>query len=442
MNIDRRDFLKKGTIAGLGFGLAGLRMPSVAKASANDTVVVATVGIRSRGRQLTDQFANIGNCKVKYVVDVDQRYLERAANVAEEAQGSRPEEIKDFRRALDDKDVDAIVIATPEHWHTPMAIMALKAGKHVYLEKPGAHNPAEGELLVAAQKKYGKLVQLGNQRRSSDITRQMMREIRDGLIGNVYMAKTWYANKRGPIGFGEVIPVPDYLDWELWQGPAPRTDYRSNVHPYNWHWFYRWGTGETLNNGTHEVDVARWALGVDFPTRVASFGGRWHHVGVDDWEFPDTQTVNIEYEEGKAIVWEGRSCNNRHIEGRGRGVRIYGTEGTIIYLTNSYEVYDQDNKSVKNVGRDDVEVDDTDTVDPGVADYHAPNFVNSVAGKSKLNSPIDEGYKSILPLLLSNIAQQTNTVVECNPQNGRIVNNLRAQRLWTREYKSGWEPTL
>ena len=442
MKIDRRDFLKQSGVMGLGVSLGALSVPRTAKAAPNDMVTVATIGIRSRGRQLTQQFSALANCRVKYVVDVDERYLDNAANAAQERQGRRPEKLIDFRKALDDNDVDAVVIATPEHWHAPMAILALKAGKHVYLEKPAMHNPAEGELLVAAQKKYGKLVQMGNQRRSTTVTHQMMRELRDGLIGKVYFAKTWYANNRSPIGFGEVIAVPDYLDWELWQGPAPRTAYRSNVHPYNWHWFYKWGTGEALNNGTHEVDVARWALGVDFPKKVASLGGRWHYVGQDDWEFPDTQTVTIEYDDGKAILWEGRSCNNYRIEGMGRGVRIYGTEGSIIYRTSSYEVFDQGNNHIKTVGRDDVDVDETDVTDPGVADYHAPNFVNSVVGKSELNSPISEGYKSILPLLLSNISQRTGTTIHCDPSNGRIVHNPQAQRLWAREYESGWEPTL
>jgi len=188
--------------------------------------------------------------------------------------------------AIEDKDIDALVIATPDHWHAPMTLEALKAGKNVYVEKPCSHNPAEGEMLVAAQKKYGKLVQMGNQRRSTVVANKMMEEIKEGIIGDVYFARTWYANTRGPIGFGKKAAVPDYLDWELWQGPSPRVDYRDNIHPYNWHWFWHWGTGEALNNGTHEIDVARWALGVDFPKKVVSLGGRYCFTGKDDWNVP------------------------------------------------------------------------------------------------------------------------------------------------------------
>ena len=171
--------------------------------------------------------------------------------------------------------MDAITIATPDHWHAPMAIAGLQAGKHVYVEKPCSHNPAEGALLVEAQKKYGKLVQMGTQQRSSPHTIEIVDKIHNGLIGRAYYAKAWYSNTRKSIGVGKEAPVPPQLDWDLWQGPAPRRPYKDNVQPYNWHWFRIWGTGETLNNGTHEVDVCRWALGVDYPKRVTSSGGRY-----------------------------------------------------------------------------------------------------------------------------------------------------------------------
>src|SRR5216683_2307328 len=159
--------------------------------------------------------------------------------------------------------LDAITIALPDHWHAPMAIKGLQAGKNVYVEKPSSHNPREGELLIEAQKKYGKQVQVGDQQRSSDYTIKVIQQIHDGLIGEPYYAKAWYVNKRLSMGTGKPAPVPSTLNWDLWQGPAPRSEYVDNVHPYNWHWLTRYGTGESLNNGTHEVDVCRWALGVE-----------------------------------------------------------------------------------------------------------------------------------------------------------------------------------
>jgi len=183
-----------------------------------------------------------------------------------------------------------------------MAIEAVKAGKHVYVEKPCCHNPREGELLVEAYRKYGKQVQMGNQRRSMNLVRMMVDDIRAGVIGRVFLAKCFYSRKRPPIGVGKEAAVPEGLDWDLWQGPAPRVPYRDNLHPYNWHWFWHWGTGEALNNGVHMMDIARWAMGLDHPVKVSSFGGRWHHVGVDDWECPDTQEILLEFDGGRMIT--------------------------------------------------------------------------------------------------------------------------------------------
>ena len=310
--ISRRGFMKTTGMIALGLTVSSDNVFS--KSSANNKVVAAVAGIRSRGKTLARQFAELKNGEVKYVVDVDKRYLESAAQDVAKIQGNKPRMLQDFRKALEDEDVDVLLIATPDHWHASMTIEAVRAGKHVYVEKPCSHNPAEGEMLVKAMNKYGKLIQMGNQHRSSKISNQMVKEISQGIIGRPYMVKCWYSNNRSPIGFGEKIAVPDYLDWSLWQGPAPRVDYRSNVHPYNWHWFRHWGTGEALNNGTHEIDIARWVLGVDFPKKVSSLGGRYHYVGKDDWEFPDTQSIAIEFEGGKLITWEGRSCNKYQID--------------------------------------------------------------------------------------------------------------------------------
>jgi predicted dehydrogenase len=445
IHMSRRHFNKLAVVATATLASAG--SSSILTASPNNKVIIAVAGIHSRGLYLAKVFTKIKNVEVRYVIDVDSRFLPKAAKSVTDQQGKEPLAVMDFRRALDDKDVDALVVATPDHWHAPMAIEALKAGKHVYLEKPCSHNPAEGELLVAAQIKYNKIVQMGTQRRSSWVAQNMVREIKAGLIGNVYSAQTWYSRKRGPIGFGKKVAVPEYFNWDLWQGPAPRVDYRDNIHPYNWHWFFNWGTGEALNNGAHEIDVARWAMGVDFPSKVSSSGGRYNFVGQDDWEFYDTQNIAIEFAENKMITWQGRSCSNCQIEGQGRGVRLHGTEGTVIYLDSHYDVYDKDFKKVKTVSDPTADKaqdskDSTNTVDPGVQENHGENFIDAVRGECKNNATIDEGHKSVLLGLLGNISQRVGRSLRCDPKTGRILNDAEAMKLWSREYESGWEPRI
>src|SRR5881394_2515562 len=337
----RRQFVKP--VSATGLGLAAARSPLLALGgSPAEKVVVAVMGLNGRGTVLGRVFGKTPNAEVAYVCDVDSQVLAKGLASIGEAQGKAPKGLVDFRRALDDKGVDALVIAAPDHWHAPATILALSAGKHVYLEKPCGHNPREGELLVEAQRKAKHLVQMGTQRRSSPRAQEAVQAIREGAIGRPYLARAWYANRRLSIGRGKPAPVPATLDYELWQGPAPRTPYHDNVIHYNWHWFRRWGTGEICNNGTHEVDVARWALGVDYPTRVTSVGGRYHFE--DDWEFTDTQEAGFEFDGGKTIIWQGQSCNGLTTFGRDRGTAILGTEGSAVVDRDGYTLYDLHNK--------------------------------------------------------------------------------------------------
>lgn len=444
--MDRRKFIKSAAAAGLGLSVAGGLAPAIHARSPNETVVVAVAGIRSRGSALAQSFANADNAEVGYVIDVDDRYIGQAISDVAEIQGSEPAAITDLREALDDNAVDALVIATPDHWHAPAALMGVKAGKHVYVEKPCGHNPREGELLVEAMRRYDPLIQMGNQQRSSPRSQQAVQEIRNGIIGRPYFARAWYANDRGPTYLEGPSEVPAHLDWELWQGPAPRVEYYDNVHPYNWHWFWHWGTAEICNNGTHEIDVCRWALDVDFPLRVSSTGGRYHYN--DDWEAFDTQVAGFDFEGEKSITWEGRSCNANPIKGGegmpggGRGASIHGTEGTVIIDRNGYVVYDNDNELVKREMRGDQNSGLDTRGGGGLTDYHIANFVAAIREGEDLNSPIDEGHKSVLLCHLGNIAQRTGQSLHCNPENGRIVDNDEAMALWSREYADGWTPTV
>ncbi|HEY1175107.1 MAG TPA: Gfo/Idh/MocA family oxidoreductase, partial [Phytomonospora sp.] len=243
--VDRRDFLKTTTMAGLGLwtGAQSSAGPLLApRGSPAEKVVVAVVGVNGRGVVHAQNFASLPNSEVAYVCDVDANVVAKGVNAAARAQQTPPKVVVDFRRALDDKHVDAISIAAPDHWHAPMTLLALQAGKHVYVEKPSGHDPHEDELLVAASKRYRTHVQLGTQRRSGPHFFEALQALKEGAIGTPYLARNWYVNTRGGIGKGKPVPAPPNLDWELWQGPAPRTAYRNNVVHYNWHWFTRWGT--------------------------------------------------------------------------------------------------------------------------------------------------------------------------------------------------------
>ncbi|MBA4057082.1 MAG: dehydrogenase, partial [Marivirga sp.] len=355
-NDSRRNFIKKaitGTAAlSLGAGLPAFSAKSYRRIiGANEKVTVGIMGVNSRGLALASTYAVQPNCEIISISDVDSRAAEKCIAATEGLQKSKPKSNPDFRKALEDKDLDALVIAAPDHWHAPAAILASKAGKHVYLEKPCSHNPHEGELLVAVARKYKNTIQMGNQRRSWPNVVAAIQEVKSGAIGRPYFAKGWYANNRASIGTGKASAVPTWLDYELWQGPAPRRPFKDNLIHYNWHWFWNWGTGEALNNGTHMVDLMRWGLGVEYPTQVTSSGGRYRYE--DDWETPDTQVINMEFANKTFITWEGRSCNGREVEGNSVGVMFYGETGSLLIEEgNSYKIYDLQNKLVKDVPND------------------------------------------------------------------------------------------
>ncbi|HTQ95518.1 MAG TPA: Gfo/Idh/MocA family oxidoreductase, partial [Candidatus Acidoferrum sp.] len=416
--VTRREF-----IDALAVGAAGLALGTTAKSysqivGSNERLNFAVIGLNGRGYAHLDSLkANKSAARITHVCDVDKNILNKFAEATTKEMGEAPIADQDFRRALDKKDVDAISIASPDHWHTPMAIAGLQAGKHVYVEKPCSHNPAEGELLVKAQQKYGKLVQMGNQQRSSPYSIEVVQKIHDGMIGRAYYAKAWYSNTRESIGVGKEVPVPAQLDWDLWQGPAPRRPYKDNIHPYKWHWFKIYGTGESLNNGTHEVDVCRWALGVDLPLRVTSSGGRYQFK--DDWQFYDTLITSFEYED-KLLSWEGKSCQGMKFYGRDRGAAIMGTTGTVIIDRDGYEVYDLGGKKVNEykVGSN---TSSADTVGrDSMTDAHFANFIAGIRKGEKLNSPIAVGNVAVTMLQLSNIAWEVNRELHIDTKDGHI----------------------
>ena len=435
----RRNFLKQAALGTAGLTL-GLSAKSYARIlGANDRVNFAVIGLHGRGYAHLECIRQNKGAMITHVCDVDSRELTKFAAATRKAFNNDPKTERDFRKVLESKDVDVITIATPEHWHTPMAVMGLQAGKHVYVEKPSSHNPREGELLVQAQEKYGKLVQLGNQQRSSDHTIEVIGKIKAGLIGKAYFGKSWYSNTRKSIGIGKQVPVPGYLDWDLWQGPAPRKPYKDNIHPYNWHWFWNWGTGETLNNGTHEVDVCRWALGLDFPNSVSAAGGRYHFK--DDWEFYDTLVTSFTYDDAM-ITWECKSCQGKDYFGRDRGVTIHGTEGTVLIDRGGYEVFDLGGKRISEVkAQKSSSTSDLTSVDL-MTTKHFGNLIDGIRDGGKLHSPIVEGNMSVTMLLLSNIAWKMDRTLHLDKKSGHILEDLGAMTLWGREYEKGWEPRI
>lgn len=433
----RRDFIKKTALAGAGLFTA----PNLFafNGSPNEKVVIGLMGTNSRGLFLAQSFAKLKNVEVGYICDVDSELLAKTIADIEKQTGKKPQGFTDVRKMLEQKDLDGLAIAAPDHWHAPAAIMGLQAGKNVYVEKPCSHNPREGELLVEATNKYKKVVQMGSQRRTFTNVNEMITKLHSGVIGRVYFARGWYVNNRKTIGKGKIIAPPVNLNFDLWQGPAPRKSYQDNLVHYNWHWFWNWGTGEALNNGTHELDVIRWGLGVDYPIKVVSGGGRFHFQ--DDWETPDTQTITYNFANNTGCTWEGRSCNGLNSEGSGRGVVFYGEKGSIVYLgANEYQIFDLNNKLLFEA-KDKTPFDPSNKVSPTAQlDYfHLDNFCNAIRGKEKVNAPILEGHKSTLLPQLGNIAFRVGRTLNCDPTNGHILGDKEAMKLWGREYEKGWE---
>ncbi len=442
----RRDFLKTGAMAGVGAGITVLNFPVFGKNAPSNKLVIGVMGVNSRGNWLARVASKLPNAEVGFICDVDDKAVEKGLKAVSH-QSRKPEVIKDVRKLLERKDLDAMMIAAPDHWHAPAAIMACAAGKHVYVEKPLGHNPREGEMVVEAASKYKRTVQMGNQRRSWPNMRQAYKEIHeDGIIGKVFYARGWYVNNRKPIGVGKKVPVPPNLDWNLWQGPAPRRDYIDNVVHYDWHWRWIWGTGEACNNGTHEVDCMRWFMGVDYPISVTSAGGRFAYSG-DDWETPDTQTITFNFEGNRAITWEGRSSQPFRLEGSGRGFAIFGEKGSL-YCDggDSYKILDLKGAVVKEVKETKSDNRDATNVVSPAGEFldavHINNWMQAIRGEAQLNYGILEGSKSVLLCHLGNISQRSGAVLTTDPKNGHILHNKEAAGLWGRTYEKGWEPKV
>jgi predicted dehydrogenase len=433
--MDRRTLIK-GAGATLGMAMSARSYAQIK--GANDRLRVAVVGVNGRGQAHMSAFTKLPNVAVTHLVDVDSKVLAKRAGEFVAKGNPAPQTVHDYRRMLDSKAVDVVTVATPDHWHAKLAIDAMNAGKHVYLEKPIGMAPAEGEALIAVQARTKRVLQVGNQQRSSQETRQLADRIRAGELGDIYEAQTWYANNRVSIGNGHEMAPPAHLDWDLWQGPRPRGPYRSNLVPYNWHWFWKYGTGETCNNAMHELDVARWLMGLAFPRTVSARGSRRFFRG-DDWEMYDTLALDLTYADGRTIRWDGNSCNGMLRYGRGRGVLFLGTKGSAIVDRNGFEMFDLAGKRTRQVTAA-ASSETTGTVGEGALDvYHAGNLVDVIRGRANaLASPIREGHISTSLCHLGNIAYRTGAVLSLDESTGR-PSSPEGMKLWSVDYEPGWE---
>jgi predicted dehydrogenase len=442
MKSSRRNFIQKTVLGTTGamIGSTGLSAKSYRKViGANDRLQVAIAGL---GRRVNAIYTPIeikgNNVELVYLCDVMQSQREKAGKKMLERLGYAPKLENDIRKVLEDKNVDALFNLTPDHWHAPGSIMALKEGKHVYVEKPCSHNMAENELLVAAQKKYDRVVQMGNQQRSSEHTKEVINDIHNGIIGTPYKAVAFFNNKRGEVPLQKSAAIPNGLDWELFQGPAVRRDYTSETWNYNWHWYgWNYGTAELGNNGTHELDVARWALNVDFPNHVHADGIKSAFVN-DGWEMYDTMEATFKFDNGTTIKWDGKSRNGYQTYGSGRGTVIYGSDGSVFVNRNLYKRFDRDGNLIKTVEAKSKEGGIELGGGGGMTTVHVQNFFNTIRGKEKLQAPIDDASKSMALVHYGNVSYRIGKSFDIDPKTGMMLDR-KALALWGREYARGWD---
>lgn len=424
-SLDRRRFLQGAAAAGSALTISAAA--ARAAQAPSERIAVGIMGANGRGAALARGFATASGSTVAYVCDVDERAIGKGVGAVGTLGPIPPKTVKDFRRILDDPSVDALVVAAPDHWHGPATILACAAGKHVYVEKPACHNGREGQMMIAAARKHNRVVQMGSQRRSAPGMVEAIQRVHGGELGKVLFARGWITSTRPNIGHGKVIPVPSYLDYELWQGPAPERPYRDNVVHYNWHWFWVWGTGELGNNGIHALDVCRWGLQVEYPSLVTCGGGKFFFD--DDQETPDTQIATFNFGD-KAITWEHRTWNKRGFEGSTFGIVFYGDKGSMALATDKYVIYDMNDKPLAEGG-----LDSSDGT-------HIANFLDCIRTGKKPNAEIAEGVASTALCNLGNIAYRTGHTIKFDPQKREIIGDDEAKALWGREYRPGWEPKV
>jgi predicted dehydrogenase len=423
----RRTFLGS---AGAGAALA--MTAGIARSAADRAVVLGVIGTGGMGTNHLRRLAARKDVRLAYVCDVDQKRLDAAAKLVESTSGRAPQAVKDLRRVLDDRAVDAVLVATPDHWHAPASILALDAGKHVYVEKPCSHNIREGRLMADAVKRSGKLLQVGTQSRSTPCVQEAMTRLREGEIGDILVAKAWNSQLRRSIGKTGPGKPPEFLDYDLWVGPAPLVPYRSNLLPGIWRWWYDFGCGDIGNDGVHDIDVACWGLGVtSHPERITCLGGKYFFD--DDQQFPDTQYAVFEYPVAdrpgvrKQLIFEQRIWSPYVQEGYENGAAFYGTKGMLIIgHSEGWKLFGPRNKLVaEKTGKADL-----------VA--HHTNFLDCVRGEQKqLHADVMTGHRAATLVHLANIGARVGRVLHFDALAEQILNDPEAALLVRRRYREG-----
>lgn len=420
---NRRDFLETSArnAAGVAAGVAGMtHSASVGSGtSANETLNLAIIGVRSRGRKLAEIFASFSDCHVSSICDIDGTMF-AAASTAIEAHQTKPAWVRDFRRVLDDKSVDAVVIATPDHWHAMMTVMACQAGKDVYVEKPMASTIDEERQIVAATNQYQRVVQVGLQQRSGSHFQSAIEFVRSGRLGTVRTAKAWTSHKRKAMPPTASTRTPQGVNYDMWLGPAPKRAFDPNRFHYNWRWFWDYGTGELGNWGIHMLDVARQGMNVKLPNRVSATGGSYHFT---DQETPDTLNVGFDFG-SQSIVWEHRQWSPRGIEGRSAATAFYGDNGTLIVDRSGWKVYETEtNESVSG----------TDSTAE-----HCRDFIDAMRSRKQPACDVKSAQVSGTLIHLGNIASRTQTDLHIDSAQPTLGMKADAMALLGRTSRSRW----
>jgi predicted dehydrogenase len=449
MKNKRRKFLKKASLASIGLltvneTLHGspnkLSAKSYSKViGANDRINIAFQGLGRRLPGLLKSSVKLNNVDILYFCDVMKKQMIRANKQFNDLTGLSAKSEVDIHKILDDKNVDAVIMATPDHWHAYGACKAMESGKHVYLEKPCSHNMQESDQIVNHMRFFNKVVQMGNQQRSSNHTNNIIKKIHDGLIGDAYNAVAFYNNNRGMVPNQVEMKAPEGLNWNLFQGPAPRRKYTHDTWDYNWRWYgWEYGTGEAGNNATHELDIARWALNVNYPNNVSVFAQKNHFIN-DGWTMYDNMEAKFRFSENKSINWKGRS-RNAFGKSRfgGRGTVIYGTKGSVFVNRKEYIVYDLKGNIVENVKSNDIESGISLGGGGDMTTRHMQNFIDAIRNNTQLNSPIEDAVISQSMVHYANIAYRANIAFDIDEISGKTTNK-KANLFWSRNYESGWE---
>jgi len=434
--MNRRSFLSKSVGAAAAAVTLSTGRPR-ACAAPNDRITIAAIGVRGRGGSVLKVFASRKNVDVKYVVDVDEGVRRRRADEVGRMTGRKPKVIKDFRHALDDQAVDAIMLGTPTHWHAIPTIMACQANKDVYVEKPDAHNVVEGQLMVAAMKKYKRVVQLGTQSRSGRHFLDAMQYIGEGHIGRALFAKAWESAKQRSIGRPVDSQPPPGVDYDFWLGPAPKRPFNPHRFHGSWRWFFDYGCGDLGNDGVHRLDVAHWAFESALAAQgekplgavkaVSAHGGKCYFDDLQEW--PDNLICTYDYGAGRVITYEMRIWTPYTMFGESEGAAVYGDQGYVILGNNSWRAYGPKNKLL----RDEKGVYENTTA-------HVEDFLSCMQTRKRPAADLETiGQPTSLLCHLGNAAWRAGRTLRFDTMNYRLLGDQDAARYLTREeYRKPW----